>query len=145
MHADLEQGLLIIEDLGDEGVVMGNPPAPIAERYETAVDVLLHLHDKVLPDVLPVAPHLDHRIPAYDLGALMIEAELLLDWYLPRLGVMVTDKARVEFCALWREACSRRSTRRRPGCCATTILPTCCGCRAAAPSSGSACSISRMR
>ena len=40
-HADLELGLLIIEDLGEEGVVAGNPPAPIAERYETAVDVFL--------------------------------------------------------------------------------------------------------
>ena len=103
-HADLEQGLLVIEDLGEEAVVAGEPPAPSAERYEAAVDVLLHLHDKLLPDALPVAPHVEHRIPAYDLDALMIEAELLLDWYLPRLGVMVTDDARAEFCALWREA-----------------------------------------
>ena len=38
LHADLEQGLLVIEDLGDERVVAGDPPAPIEERYETAVD-----------------------------------------------------------------------------------------------------------
>ncbi len=44
-HADLEQGFLILEDLGDERVVSGDPPAPIEERYETAVDVLLALHD----------------------------------------------------------------------------------------------------
>ena len=29
-HADLEQGLLLLEDLGDERVVAGDPPAPIA-------------------------------------------------------------------------------------------------------------------
>ena len=87
MHADLQQGLLVIEDLGDEGVVAGDPPAPIVERYEAAVDVLLALHGKPLPTVLPVAPHVEHRIPPYDMDALLIEVELLLEWYLPRLGV----------------------------------------------------------
>ena len=67
-HADLDQGLLIIEDLGDERVVSGDPPAPIKERYETAVDVLLALHEQQLPDTLAGraacrAPHsaLRHR------------------------------------------------------------------------------------
>ena len=39
--ADREAGLLVIEDLGDELVVAGNPPAPIEARYEIAVDVLV--------------------------------------------------------------------------------------------------------
>ena len=38
------EGLLLLEDLGDEGVVAGDPPAPIEERYEAAVDVLVALH-----------------------------------------------------------------------------------------------------
>ena len=42
-------GLLIIEDLGDERVVAGDPPAPIEERYEAAVDVLLALHAQSCP------------------------------------------------------------------------------------------------
>jgi hypothetical protein len=103
-HADLEQGLLVIEDLGDERVVEGEPPAPIEERYETAVDALLALHDQALPDRLPVAPHLEYQIPYYDLEALLIEAELILDWYLPRLGAPVTHEAREAFRALWGEA-----------------------------------------
>jgi aminoglycoside/choline kinase family phosphotransferase len=103
-HADLDQGLLIIEDLGDERVVVGeHPPAPIEERYETAVDALLALHEQALPDVLPVAPHLEYRIPSYDMAALLIEAELLIAWYLPRLDVAVADDARAAFRALWRE------------------------------------------
>jgi tRNA threonylcarbamoyl adenosine modification protein YjeE len=103
-HADLEQGLLIIEDLGDERVVEGeHAPLPIEERYETAVDALLALHEQSLPDVLPVAPHLEYRIPSYDMAALLIEAELLLDWYLPRLDIAVTDDARAAFRSLWRE------------------------------------------
>jgi N-acetylmuramate 1-kinase len=103
-QADLQQGLLIIEDLGDERVVAGEPPAPIVECYETAVDVLLHLHDRLQPDVLPVAPKVEYRIPAYDMDAFLIEAELLLDWYLPRLGTAATDEMRASFQALWREA-----------------------------------------
>jgi len=104
-HADLEQGLLVIEDLGDERLVAGqNPPLPIEERYETAVDVLLALHEQPLPDVLPVAPHLEYRIPSYDLDAFLIETSLLLDWYLARLGIPLSDEARETFASLWSEA-----------------------------------------
>jgi N-acetylmuramate 1-kinase len=102
-HADLEQGFLIIEDLGDERVVGGDPPAPIEERYETAVDVLLVLHERQLPETLPVAPHLDYRIPPYYMDAFLIEAELLLDWFLPRLNAAIPDTERDSFRALWRE------------------------------------------
>ena len=102
-HADLDQGLLILEDLGDEGIVSGEPPARIRERYEVAVDALLALHGKRLPDVLPVAPHVEHRIPSYDMSALLIEAELLLDWFLPRLQAPMPDSERDSFRTLWRE------------------------------------------
>ncbi len=83
MHADLERGLIIMEDLGNERIVEGDPPAPIEARYETAVDLLVSLHRRKLPERLPVAPHLEYRLPHYDMGAFLIEAELLLDWYLP--------------------------------------------------------------
>ncbi len=102
-HADLTQGLLIIEDLGDERVVSAEPAAPIKDRYETAVDALLRMHELRLPDVLPVAPNVEHRIPRYDIDAFMIEAELLLDWFLPRLGDAVPDSERESFRSLWRE------------------------------------------
>jgi len=102
-QADLAAGLLIIEDLGDEPVVSGDPPVPVEERYETAVDVLLALHQQQLPEVLPVAPRLDYRIPPYDMDAFLIEAELILDWFLPRFGVAVSDDDRDEFRSLWRE------------------------------------------
>jgi tRNA threonylcarbamoyl adenosine modification protein YjeE len=102
-HADLSHGLLILEDLGDERVVSGDPPAPIIERYEAAVDVLLALHQKELPEVLPVAPHVEHHIPRYDLDAFLIEAELLLDWFLPRLDAAIPESERTSFRALWSE------------------------------------------
>jgi len=38
------------------------------------------------------------------MGAMMIEVELLIDWYLPKLGVTPSDATRDAYIALWREA-----------------------------------------
>ena len=103
-EAELADGLLIIEDLGPEPVVTGDPPAPIEDRYTAAVDALIALHSQELPGAIPVAPHVIHALPAYDIDAYLIELELLLDWYLPRLGVAVTDNMRDDYVALWVEA-----------------------------------------
>jgi N-acetylmuramate 1-kinase len=104
LHADLEHGFLVMEDLGDDRIVAGDPPAPIEERYEAAVDLLLSLHRRKLPERLPVAPRREYFLPAYDMDAFLIEAELLLDWYLTSADVKVTDRLRGEFTRLWREA-----------------------------------------
>ena len=104
LDADLERGLLIMEDLGNERIVSGEPPAPIAARYEAAVEVLVSLHRRRLPDTLPVAPRRDYRIPRYDMEAFLIEAELLLDWYLVSVDAVPSDKVRENFIALWRDA-----------------------------------------
>ncbi len=102
--ADLFEGLLILEDLRSEPVVTGDPPGAGEERYAVAVDALVELHRHNLPDTLPVAPSLTYRLPRYDMEALMIESELLLDWYLPHQGPKVDKDARAEFSALWRQA-----------------------------------------
>src|SRR5208282_1886122 len=59
LHADPARGLIIMEDLGEERIVAGDPPAPIEARYEVAIDLLISLHRRRLPETLPVAPHLD--------------------------------------------------------------------------------------
>jgi tRNA threonylcarbamoyl adenosine modification protein YjeE len=104
IEADLEDGLLIIEDFGSGAVVAGDPPAPIEDRYAAAVDVLLSLHSRKLPQALPVSPNVEFRLPPYDMEACLIEAELLLDWYLPRRGVEVSMATRDAYDVLWREA-----------------------------------------
>ena len=55
-HADLDSGFLITEDFGSAGVIEGDPPRPIVERYEAATDMLAELHRKSLPETLPLAP-----------------------------------------------------------------------------------------
>jgi tRNA threonylcarbamoyl adenosine modification protein YjeE len=106
LHADRAAGLLIIEDLGNEMLVAGDPPAPMEARYEAAVDVLVALHRQKLPATLPVEVGVDHTLPRYDLEALLIEAELLIDWYLPRLGTEAPQDKRDTYLALWRDALS---------------------------------------
>ncbi len=104
LNADLEHGLIIMEDLGEERIVRGDPPAPVEVRYAVAVDLLAALHAQKLPEALRVAPHLDYRLPRYDMGAFLIEAELMLDWYLVHVGAPAAATMREAFVTLWREA-----------------------------------------
>jgi hypothetical protein len=104
LQADLDHGLLVMEDLGVERIVAGDPPAPVGIRYTAAIDLLAILHGRKLPDTLQVAPYLDYSLPRYDIGAFLIEAELLLDWYLVRAGRDSSATARKEFVALWSKA-----------------------------------------
>jgi aminoglycoside/choline kinase family phosphotransferase len=108
--ANLSEGLLLLEDLGAEGVVAGDPPAPVEERYAAAVDVLVEIHRQQVAFTLPVTPGVEHRLPPYDVEAFLIEAELLLDWYLPYRGIALTNAARSEFNALWRDALAYAET-----------------------------------
>ncbi|TCT08076.1 tRNA (adenosine(37)-N6)-threonylcarbamoyltransferase complex ATPase subunit type 1 TsaE [Aquabacter spiritensis] len=102
--ADLDRGLLLIEDLGDAGVIQGSPPEPIKARYEAAIDVLAALHGRRLPNVLPIAPQSEHVLPPYGTEALLIEVELMLDWYLPFRHIAIDQVVREEFVLLWRNA-----------------------------------------
>ncbi len=101
LATDLEAGLLLIEDLGTEGVLDGAGPIP--ERYAEAVAVLATLHGRELRRVLPVSGNGDYSLPVYDAEAKLIEVELLLDWYVPHvLGASVSGSVRSAFVNQWR-------------------------------------------
>ena len=72
--------------------------------------MLVEIHRQQVAFTLPVTPGVEHRLPPYDLDAFLIEAELLLDWYLPHRGLTLTSAARSEFAALWRDALSYAET-----------------------------------
>ncbi len=99
---DLEAGLLIVEDLGREGVIDEN--SPIAERYLEAAGALAHLHSRQLPDTLPIDGVGNYHIPPSDMDALLIELDLLLDWYVGHIKGGVASGARAVFANLWRGA-----------------------------------------
>jgi len=106
-HADLGAGFLITEDFGSAGFVEGDPPRPIADRYEAATDMLAALHRETLPEILPVAPQITYAMPAFDTDALLVEVGLMLEWYLPDRGAELTDTMRAEFVAMWRDLLSK--------------------------------------
>lgn len=102
--ADGGDGLIVLEDLGNELVVDGEPPTPIEARYAVATDVLSALHAMKLSDALPVSPGVTYTMPRYDIDAMLIEVELLLDWYMPKLETKASPGQRAQYGRLWREA-----------------------------------------
>jgi tRNA threonylcarbamoyl adenosine modification protein YjeE len=101
-HADLNSGFLITEDFGSAGVIEGDPPRPIVERYEVATDMLAELHRKALPETAPLEPQGPYKIPVYDIDAWLVEISLMLEWYLPDRGAEVSQQQRDEFVTMWR-------------------------------------------
>jgi aminoglycoside/choline kinase family phosphotransferase len=50
-----------------------------------------------------VVPHIAYVVPSLDTDALLVEAGLMLEWYLPDRGAAPDSHARAEFVAMWRD------------------------------------------
>ncbi len=103
--ADLDAGLLVIEDLGGEVYqdMVRAGEADMSAPYEAAVDVLVKLADGPCAAAITLPEHVVHQIPEFDQGALEIEAELLLDWYWPAVHQMAAPaEVRSRFFSIWR-------------------------------------------
>ncbi len=99
--SSVEEGLALVEDLGKTTVVEGGVPNGV--RYAEAVALLVDLHGRDLPDSLPAGDDL-YRMPTYDVEAMLVEVELVIDWYAPAVArVAVPSGARMQFLAIWRE------------------------------------------
>lgn len=108
IHAqDLDRGFLIIENLGSDN--LDTPDGkPIAERYEAAAEMLAEMHRRQWPAQVEAAPGVVHTIPPFDRPAMLIEVDLLLDWYLPAIaGREATAAERDGFAATWNVALDR--------------------------------------
>ena len=90
---DLDHGLLLLDDLGDDRLRETLDAAPDAEErmYALATDVLVHLHAH--------APMLGLR--AHGLEQWLTEVMLFADWYAPALGIEID---RDGFRAAWQQA-----------------------------------------
>ncbi|WP_242219126.1 tRNA (adenosine(37)-N6)-threonylcarbamoyltransferase complex ATPase subunit type 1 TsaE [Shinella zoogloeoides] len=100
-ETDIEQGILLIEDLGSEGVLDAEG-APIAERYLESAACLAAMHGQPFARDLPVADGIVHTVPDFDRDAMQIEVSLLTDWYLPfKHGTPASDEERRDYIAIW--------------------------------------------
>lgn len=110
-EADPAQGFVILEDLGDalfaEVLADGGDEK---ELYEHAVEVLAQIHAGDAPASLSAnKPLFD-----YDLTALMAEADLLIEWFLPlALSRKPTAEETAEHQGLWRTVLSNTLRNRR--------------------------------
>lgn len=93
LATDLERGLLLLEDFGDDRVGPLLQREPERERgiYESAVDILADL--AAAPPPADVAP--------YDEEAMTREVGLLTDWYAPALSIEVDRDGHA---SAWRQA-----------------------------------------
>lgn len=107
--ADLDQGLLLIEDFGD-GVYgrMLADGASQAELWRAAVAVLSDARQIDVTAEIPLPDGSFHRIPHYDPRALIAETELLLDWLWPLMkGEAASEPVRQSFLVAWQPIIAR--------------------------------------
>ena len=106
---DLDQGFLLIEDLGDR--VFGAEIARGTKMdaiYAPAVDVLLAIASVPTPPFLPVEGHAPYRLPPYDADAMLTEALLLTDWFWPALnGRPTPEEVHKAYVDLWQPLLTR--------------------------------------
>lgn len=99
---DFQTGLAIIEDLGNDGITIGNNI--VQERYAWAATAISILHGAAAADHVQLPNGQTYSIPPYDLDALLIEAELLLEWYTPHIAeIQLASGAKAIFINLWRQ------------------------------------------
>lgn len=94
---DSDNGLLLLEDLGDDLFARVIASDPTLERplYEAAVDVLVHLHRTDVPD-----------LPRYDADRTAKLATLAYDWYQRGVAGSVDEQAKADFQAALRACVS---------------------------------------
>jgi tRNA threonylcarbamoyl adenosine modification protein YjeE len=103
LAADLNAGLLLVEDLDDRlygrEIAAG---ASQAELWRTAVDALVHLRRVPVPVELALPDRTRFRLPRRDRAAFEVEIDLLLDWLWPEIkGAPAPETVRGEFRAIW--------------------------------------------
>jgi hypothetical protein len=101
LAADYAQGLLVIEDLGDDLFTEVVNEASGEKLYNAAVEILAKLHTERAPKSLPGG------IPlfVYDEIALIAETDLMLEWFFPLgLGRPASEAEYKEHRALWKAA-----------------------------------------
>jgi aminoglycoside/choline kinase family phosphotransferase len=84
---DLEQGFLLLSDLGNDTYLSALTPDNAVELYRDAFDALVRIQAASRPG----------QLPAYDRALLKRELDLFPDWYVTKhLGVALDDKQRAQ-------------------------------------------------
>jgi aminoglycoside/choline kinase family phosphotransferase len=80
----------------------------VAERYAAAAELLAMMHGKPWPARMEAAPGVFHDVPPFDRDAMMVEADLLVDWYVPMVtGSPASDALRAGYHSAWNAVLDR--------------------------------------
>ena len=110
LAANIEAGLLLLEDLGDGlyARVLEKTPNREAELYQQAVSCLAAIYRSSFSEDLQ-ARGTHWHIGGYDEMALQAEADLFLDWYVPHFEAPLSKEAKGEWRKIWVNAFSHLS------------------------------------
>ena len=99
---DLEAGLLLLEDFGQDvyAKVIEADPSMEAPLYEAATQCLAEIYRSSFPAKM-FFKDANWRVRDYDETALLTETHLFLDWYAADKGAVISDLARAEWDRSW--------------------------------------------
>ena len=100
---DLDQGLVLIENLGDEKIV-DDHRVPIKDRYLASIELLAEMHTKNFDRQISIDKAHQHTVHAYDKDVILAETDLLLEWYVPEFSSLPISNAQAKaFTEIWSE------------------------------------------
>jgi tRNA threonylcarbamoyl adenosine modification protein YjeE len=112
---DIARGFVLIEDFGTQSFnAMIRAGADLAEPFATAVELLAGMAMQSWPERAPVPGQPGHLVAPYDIGALLIEAELFTDWFAPAFGGALPEGAREQYRAAWTDVLRSAARPARP-------------------------------
>lgn len=116
MAFDLSQGFVLIEDFGTTSFnALVRARADLSEPFAAATSLLAAMATETWPSSAPVPGHAAHAVPPYDLEALLIEAELLVDWFAPAyLDRALPDTTVTDYRTAWTAVLETVATPDRP-------------------------------
>jgi len=102
LAADMDNGLLLLEDLGADlfARILERDPQKERELYQAAISCLAALYRSSFSDKM-TARDAKWHVGSYDAPALQAEADLFLDWYIPEFDAPLSDKARQDWHDIW--------------------------------------------
>jgi aminoglycoside/choline kinase family phosphotransferase len=102
LAADMEAGLLLLEDFGQDvyAKVIASDPSKEAELYGAAVECLAEIYRSSFPAYMSFRSE-SWRVRDYDDTALRTETHLYLDWYAADKGADISPSARNQWDKIW--------------------------------------------
>ncbi|WP_439814618.1 aminoglycoside phosphotransferase family protein [Zavarzinia sp. CC-PAN008] len=104
LAADVVNGFLLLEDLGDDtfAALLARGEGEEEALYRAAVALLADLAERPLPQPANLPDGSTFTVPAYDRATFCAGPELIPEWYLPAvLGGAMPDAAMAGFRAAW--------------------------------------------